>query len=59
MPTEIHDSHQQWIDDEKIDMIAAGFMSYAEAKVFKPRVVTSKSLILYTSPPLIYQLIWD
>lgn len=54
MPTEVHDTHQDWTEDERIDMMATAFLSYAEGKILKTRVGTSKPLILYASLPLIY-----
>ncbi|KAJ9255576.1 hypothetical protein DTO207G8_2966 [Paecilomyces variotii] len=41
MPTEVHDAHQDWIEDERIDMMATGFLSYAEGKILKTRVGTT------------------
>ncbi|KAJ9365593.1 hypothetical protein DTO280E4_562 [Paecilomyces variotii] len=43
MPTEVHDTHQDWIEDERIDMMATGFLSYAEGKILKTRVGTTLS----------------
>ncbi|KAJ9394538.1 hypothetical protein DTO282F9_8527 [Paecilomyces variotii] len=30
MPTEVHDVHQHWIGEEKLDMVLAGFLTPAE-----------------------------
>jgi hypothetical protein len=42
MPTFIHDYHQPWLSDEKLDMFATGFITQAEAKLLEILSGTSK-----------------
>src|SRR5438876_10656528 len=49
MPTFIHNSHQPWLENEKIRMIATGFITFAEAPLLKLFHGTSKCHYLLLS----------
>jgi hypothetical protein len=46
MPTEVHDTHQDWVDEEKKKMIFAQFLNQDEALLLKLRVGTSRLMPL-------------
>ncbi|PGH35562.1 hypothetical protein GX50_01543 [[Emmonsia] crescens] len=41
MPTTIHDCHQEWLSNELLDMVVAGFLTIAERKELNLRVGTT------------------
>ena len=42
MPTEVHDAHQDWINEEEKKMIFTQFLNQSEALLLKVRVGTSR-----------------
>jgi hypothetical protein len=46
MPTEVHDTHQDRVDEEQMKMIFAQFLNQAEALLLKFRVGTSRLIPL-------------
>jgi hypothetical protein len=46
MPTEVHDTHQDWVNEEEKKMIFAQFLNQSEALLLKVRVGTSRLIPL-------------
>ena len=42
MPTELHDCTQYWFDEERIDMLEAGYLTSPHAKILRPNVGTGE-----------------
>ena len=44
MPTRLHNYTQAWLDEECLDMLVAGYLTFPQAKVLIPNVGTEPFL---------------